>query len=1531
MGQKVVCPFGYGPRIRFLWTPHPPVAVSQLYSFELGRGGEKVKKGERKIWFPVAVTLVMVLGSFVVMAPAPGTMTQVGDRGGDSGVRDAPPGAAVSLFDLIMNEQESNLQDTAITDSGIEVAMPEGMPEAVALPAQTISEDEHVEVVDVKPREGGTRSPGVDANGPYGGPDTYEGATITFTCTADDPTLVFFRWDLNDDGEWDTEWRLSFTMSDTINWVYDDDFYGDIVCEAWDGVSTQTIIITGKGLTSGPFTTYWTTYGWRKFGWKFKPFEDLTVNRLGAYMHSTYSTPYYMTLFDVATQGWLRTCNLPFVNLQWNWCSVTPIDLTAGKEYLVLSVWYAPSSSPYGGMMTNSAVFHDLVEGEISMYYEYTSNRYTYPPYGPAFSGSYTPMVDFEFYFKKTTLITFSDNAQVTVNNIAPEAFGFQVNPPIGREGEPVEFYGQMSDAGLADTWKARVHFGDGNVSDWLTVPKWDYIGLANAKVLFATTWSYGADVIVANNFANACGVYCTQVDTYDWYQAGTPPDLAYMLEYDVVFVGTNYIPTAALANAMGDRLADFADAGGAVVQHWSSMHTSPRIHGRWLAEGYNAIQYGGLHTGYYNMGTIHEPGHELLAGVTNINGFYRHNSNDVTEGAVRVVDWDNGMVLAAWKSSPVSGSKVVGLNYYPVSSITGDYYRMMVNAAKFVGQTKVPKQQPLEFGPIEYVYMDDNPTTTPYDTYDVTIEVWDDDHGRLIISSQNTLYTQDFQSSCSGNTWPAGWSANPLYWECYYSSYLSSNAAQNWWTFYGGWGNLQYDVSFDMSAYAFVNFGFRHDLDMTWGGGETHALVQGSIDGGASYPYSVAEWHHESGGPTGSDSGTKLFSAPWAAGESDVRFRFRVYNYDDFWWHVDNIFVEGLEGMFVEGSASVQGQIIIENVEPGNQGGHPSSDYVDEMDVVYFQDYAITDPALWIDTEWFAYKWDMDDGYEQPWIYRGSMATPKDAIKVLLVHSYCSDTQPNCETGHVADLRTLIEADESVAYVDLWDIFNRVQAPSISTMLQYDIIMYGVNWGWNPAFEPRWPTVREDLGDRLADYLDMGAGGVVTMMGALNNYEPYVGWGPIWQILGRYTGDGYAPYEPSPLYGGGSSLGEIFVPGHMMMRDIESGSVTNTLLGGDHDVTIGGQNNAEGVDGLNVADWANGRPAVGAKELLNGARTGHLNGYGGYWSGPMATQLFGNALLWAWGKAPSPVIADFAYSYGDNGVYTVDLMMVDDDMGWIWDGTDLVAAPGHTQTVSHSYSTIAVNNVDPTISALGAYMDIEPCIRMTGNKGNMATLTISGSDGTYETVTAVRVPGNPVVACLPQMRIDVSVGTTYDVTIEYDPADDDGANPTWIFSGTFPNGKVKEMRKTFQSDLGFQIWSIPNKEFKRMGIGQEISFEATASDPGSDDLAFIWIWGDRTPYTICIYEHPGIIASCAESDVLEELPFPEPDFTVSSNNMRSPEVDPIRAFDAQTHVFGEQYFYYVTLIVADDDVKDPYPSTYLTPGIDMEVIELDW
>ncbi|MFQ6107864.1 MAG: hypothetical protein ACE5QF_09840, partial [Thermoplasmata archaeon] len=276
---------------------------------------------KKRLFVPLFITFVMVVGAFAVMVPAPG-QTAVGDREPTS-TRALDEGGAISVFDAFKEEQEA--------------LQPE--PEMAALsdnidPVDTMINDEpsmdtgESHLVITSEISEGTRSPGVDAGGPYGGPDTYEGTTITFTATVDDPSLIFFRWDFDNDGVWDTTWRLSLTMSDTIDHLYDDDYYDVVVVEAWDGVSTSTIIHSGD-ILDGETQVNWIIYP-AMIGWKFRAKKDLTLTQLGYYRWYYYYSYRTLYLWDVSTQSIMRSCVPGTAYYSWNWCSIAPVTLNQG-------------------------------------------------------------------------------------------------------------------------------------------------------------------------------------------------------------------------------------------------------------------------------------------------------------------------------------------------------------------------------------------------------------------------------------------------------------------------------------------------------------------------------------------------------------------------------------------------------------------------------------------------------------------------------------------------------------------------------------------------------------------------------------------------------------------------------------------------------------------------------------------------------------------------------------------------------------------------------------------------------------------------------------------------------------------------------------------------------------------------------------------------------------------------------------------------------------------------------------------------
>jgi outer membrane protein assembly factor BamB len=116
--------------------------------------------------------------------------------------------------------------------------------------------------------------------------------------------------------------------------------------------------------------------------------------------------------------------------------------------------------------------------------------------------------------------------------------------------------------------------------------------------------------------------------------------------------------------------------------------------------------------------------------------------------------------------------------------------------------------------------------------------------------------------------------------------------------------------------------------------------------------------------------------------------------------------------------------------------------------------------------------------------------------------------------------------------------------------------------------------------------------------------------------------------------------------------------------------------------------------------------------------------------------------------------------------------------------------------------------------------------------------------------------------------------------------------------------------------------FGFPLTINANASDPGSDDLTFIWNWGDGTSDTITIYYNDGIGAD----------PYPSP-FGIY----------PFPATDQVQHVYGNDGVYTIILTVEDDDggitvymtnvtvITVAPPTLYINTSQDREDVILYW
>jgi hypothetical protein len=181
--------------------------------------------------------------------------------------------------------------------------------------------------------------------------------------------------------------------------------------------------------------------------------------------------------------------------------------------------------------------------------------------------------------------------------------------------------------------------------------------------------------------------------EVYDY--TGPTPSLARLKRFDSILVYTNINPSDPAL--LGDRLADFVDGGGGVVDMYGSNLSGFGPTGRWASGAYSSLQPGSISSpGTLTLGAKLLPKHPVLELVADVNigagGF--HNNGGLRPGAVRIADLSNGAVLAAENST--NRGRVVTLNYFPASSDIGagtwvpstDAGRMIGNALNHVARS---------------------------------------------------------------------------------------------------------------------------------------------------------------------------------------------------------------------------------------------------------------------------------------------------------------------------------------------------------------------------------------------------------------------------------------------------------------------------------------------------------------------------------------------------------------------------------------------------------------------------------------------------------------------------------------------------------------------------------------------------------------------------------------------------------------------------------------------------------------------------
>lgn len=167
-------------------------------------------------------------------------------------------------------------------------------------------------------------------------------------------------------------------------------------------------------------------------------------------------------------------------------------------------------------------------------------------------------------------------------------------------------------------------------------------------------------------------------------------------------------------------------------------------------------------------------------------------------------------------------------------------------------------------------------------------------------------------------------------------------------------------------------------------------------------------------------------------------------------------------------------------------------------------------------------------------------------APRILIAHTMKTDLLPL-----LADLDL---NDPSVALCDTFDL--EMGTPTLAELSAYDVVFVSTNW---PILDAG------ALGDRLADFVDMGGRVVLTMSSWIDGYFP-------WDVAGRFASGGYHPFVPADTRTSVSKSLGSFDASHPLMSGVSTLSVMFSSSPAP----------AQGT--YVVASWDDGSPAVAVK-----------------------------------------------------------------------------------------------------------------------------------------------------------------------------------------------------------------------------------------------------------------------------------------------------------------------------------------------------------
>ncbi len=250
-----------------------------------------------------------------------------------------------------------------------------------------------------------------------------------------------------------------------------------------------------------------------------------------------------------------------------------------------------------------------------------------------------------------------------------------------------------------------------------------------------------------------------------------TTPTVAQMQTYKAILTWSDN--GYANGTTLGNNLASYVDGGGGLVVAVFANASIP-LSGNINTSAYQVLVPAGQTQGaMLTMGTVLQPSHPIMLGVTSFNGgtsTYKSTSTTLTSGSYRIANYSNGdpLIMAKDNVGPMN-AKRVDLNFFPPSTDSrGDFWqasssgaRIMANALLYVGGSATalhfngwgntnPSGSNVGISTYDYISVADNGTMDLGNTY--TIESWvylDDNANNTIIDKGDYRYL--FQTHPNG------------------------------------------------------------------------------------------------------------------------------------------------------------------------------------------------------------------------------------------------------------------------------------------------------------------------------------------------------------------------------------------------------------------------------------------------------------------------------------------------------------------------------------------------------------------------------------------------------------------------------------------------------------------------------------------------------------------------------------------------------------------------------------------------------------